>query len=320
MHTVSPIAERVSRRLFLSTAAALPLGLSSCAATSQENPSGKVSERSAPIVNASEHAWVINDPRFPVNPDLSNCPNQKMDHAYSMEHILSDMRVHSVDKVVILQFCLYGTDNSYISHCVQSHPNRFAAVALLVGHRLHAPDDPENPSRLTKLMQEDGLAGLRLSPIYDTNVVWLNDPVCYPLWKRAEELGAVFNIFLAPQQIPQLADMAERFPGVKIVIDHMALINIARPEEEGIVPLVSLADFPNVYCRTSLHRVSKETMPYRDAWPYLRRLYDAFGPHRLMYGNFYELLIAKDLIPFFNRVDKEWILGRTAISVYFGST
>jgi biotin carboxyl carrier protein len=73
-------------------------------------------------------------------------------------------------------------------------------IGLLVGHRLFAPGDPENPSRLERLVKTDGLAGLRLSPIYDREKIWMNDPVCYPLWEKAQDLGAVFNIFLAPEQ------------------------------------------------------------------------------------------------------------------------
>ena len=60
-------------------------------------------------------------------------------------------------------------------------------------------------ARLERAMREEGLAGLRLSPIYDRDVVWLSDEVSYPLWHRAEELGAVFNIFLAPHQVGQVA-------------------------------------------------------------------------------------------------------------------
>ena len=60
------------------------------------------------------------------------------------------------------------------------------------------------------------------------------------------------------------------------------------------------------YIRTSLHNPSKEKRPY-----------NTFGPQRLIYGNLYELLIMKDLIPFFMAEDKEWILGGTAEKVYF---
>ncbi len=274
-----------------------------------------------PIVNAAEHVWVIHDPRFAPDARLSNCPNTTPDREYSREHLLAEMKTHGIDKVVISHVCYYGTNNSYPSYCVRTYPDKFAAIGLLVGHRLHRPDDKENPGRLERLMKEEHLIGLRLSPRYDPNVVWLNDPVSYPLWKKAEELGAVFNIFLSPHQIGQVGDMAQRFPGVKVIVDHIAMIDITRPDSEGIEPLLELEKHHNVYIRTSLHNPSNEQMPYRDMWPYLERIYDRFGPRRMIYANFFELLIMKDLIPFFTPEDKEWILGKTALGVYrFGKT
>jgi len=273
-------------------------------------------EKKPPIVNGAEHAWVINDPKFPINSKRSNCPNNKPTRNYSMDHLLAQMQVYGIDKVVISHVCYYGTDNSYPIHCVKSYPNRFAAIGLLVGHRLHRPDDPVNPARLERLMKDDGLVGLRLSPIYDKEKVWLNDPVSYPLWKKAEQLRAVFNIFLAPHQIGQVADMAKRFPGVKVVVDHFAMIDITRPLSEGIDQILAMQPLPNVYIRTSLHNPSRQPIPYRDMWPYLRKVYDRFGPKRMIYANFYESLIMKELIPFFTAADKEWILGKTALSVY----
>jgi len=271
----------------------------------------------APIINAAEHAWVINDPQFPIDPEISSCPSGKPKSAYSGEHLIAEMKTYGIDKTVISHVCYYGRNNDYTIHCVKTWPDRFAGFGLLVGHRLHSPNDPENPSRLEKLIKEDGLAGIRLSPIYDRETVWFNDPIVYPLWDKAQTLHAAFNIFLAPEQISQVADMAERYPGVDIVIDHMAMIDITRPDSEGIDPLCSLAKYPNVYARNSLHNPSKEQMPYRDVWPYLKRLYDAFGPQRLLFANFFEYLIMKDLIPFFTEEDKVWILGKAAEKIYF---
>ena len=48
----------------------------------------------------------------------------------------------------------------------------------------------------------------------------------------------------------------------------------------------------------------------------LRQVYDTFGARRMIYGNFHELLIMSEVIPFFTAEDKEWILGKTAVSVY----
>jgi len=271
----------------------------------------------APIVNGAEHAWTIHDPRFFLDAKVASCPGNFPKYDYSAEYLLSEMQTWRVDHVVISHVCYYGRNNSYASYCVKTYPGKFAAIGLLVGYRLYSPADKENPARLEKLIHEDGLVGLRLSPIYDKKAVWLNDPVSHPLWKKAEELGAVFNIFLAPHQVSQVADMAQRFPAVNIVIDHLAMIDITAPDSEGFGPLLDLARYPNVYVRTSLHNPSKiKQPPFRDVWPFLERVYDRFGPRRLIWANFFELLIMRDLIPFFKAEDKEWILGRTAYKIY----
>lgn len=271
----------------------------------------------APVVNAAEHAWVVNDPRFPIRPELATCPKNLVNFDYSAEWLLDEMQRYRHDHVVISHVCYYGRDNSYTIHCVKEYPGKFSGYGLLVGYRLYAPNDKENPSRLERLMKEDGLIGLRISPIYDRDVVWFNDPVCYPLWKKAEELSAVFHIFLAPHQVRQVADMAERFPGVTLVIDHMAMIDITAPDSEGFGPLLEMAKFPNVYIRTTMVNPSKtKELPYRDVWPFLRRLYDRYGAKRMVYANFFEYVVMKDLIPFFTAEDKEWILGRTAMKIY----
>lgn len=300
----------MTRRTCLSTLTAAAALSAARTAPAQLKPSRYT------IVNGGEHAWVLDDPQFPIRPERSVCRTLPK-HEYSAESILELMRRNGVDKTVIIHVCYYGNDNSYATHCVKTYPDKFAAIGLLVGHRLYPPNDPENPSRLEHAIKEEHLVGMRLSPIYNRDVVWLNDPVCYPLWKKAEELGAVFNIFLAPHQLRQLADMAERFPGVNLVVDHFAMMDITRPDSEGIDQILALERFPNVYIRAYLGNTSKQRIPCRDMWRYLRKVYDRFGPQRMVFTNFHELLILKETIPFFTSEDKEWILGKTALKLYF---
>src|SRR3954453_19583580 len=209
------------------TALALAAGLSGSAVTRP------------PVINAAEHAWVMQG-RFSPNADIATCPSGIPEYDYSGEFLLSEMKTYGVDGVVISHVCYYGRDNSYTSECIKKHPGKFDGIGLLVGYRLYSPDDKENAGRLERLIRDGGLVGLRLSPIYDRKVVWLNDPVSYPLWRKAEQLGATFNIFLAPHQVGQVADMAARFPGVNVVIDHMAMIDIAASDDEGFGPLLRL--------------------------------------------------------------------------------
>ncbi|HJP29086.1 MAG TPA: amidohydrolase family protein [Candidatus Latescibacteria bacterium] len=273
-----------------------------------------------PIINASEHAWTLHDPRFAIDPEVSACPNSTPDCEQTGETLIARMLEYGVDRTVISHVCYYGRNNDYPIHCVQQWPDRFAAIGLLVGHRLHPAQDGEaNAERLRQLVTIGGLAGLRLSPIYDRTTRWLDDPACDPLWEAAADLGATFNLFLGPEHLEQLGAMAERHPGVNVVIDHFAMIDISRPDAEGIDLITDLARWPNVYMRTSLHNPSKESRPpFGDMWPYLRRAYDAFGPRRLLWGNYYEYLIMAEMIDFFTTEDRRWILGGTAEKLYFG--
>ena len=271
----------------------------------------------SPIINAAEHAWVINDPRFPIEREVASCPRHLPTSDYSAEHLIAEMNIYGIDRTVISHVCYYGRNNDYPSYIVKKWPDRFAGFGLLIGYRLFEPTDQRNPDRLSYLVQEQGLAGLRLSLIYEKEKRWIDDPSMQPFWKRAEDLNAVFNIFLGPNQIDQAAYIAQHFPGLKVVIDHIAMIDITAPDEAGFGPLLELTRFPNVYIRTSLHNPSRQATPYRDVWPFLERLYQAYGPERMLFANFFEYLIMKEMIPFFTEADKEWILGRTAAGLYF---
>ena len=61
--------------------------------------------RPSPVINGAEHAWVINDPEFPIDAKLSNCPGSKPEQNYSVQLILSQMRVYGIDRVVISHAC-----------------------------------------------------------------------------------------------------------------------------------------------------------------------------------------------------------------------
>ena len=218
-------------------------------------------------VNAAEHVWLSpTDVRYPDYPYRADKPHPTLPQR-SMEQLLWQMDMYGVDKVMISHVVSLGMDNSYTAHCLKSHPDKFAATGLLVGEGMLAPDDPSVPARLEELIVGQGFSGLRLSIIYDKHIRWLDAPGTYPLWEKAQELGAVFNIFLAPEQLEQVAAIAPRFPGVKIVIDHFAMLDLSRPDSEGIDKILALSVHPNVYMDTRLQNPSQQQTPYRDMWP-----------------------------------------------------
>ena len=72
---------------------------------------------------------------------------------------------------------------------------------------------------------------------------------------------------------------------------------------------------------------SKEDFPLADTHSTYERLYDAFGPQRLMWGTDFPHIFRnigypkavemfRDHMPFLSEEDKEWLFAKTALSVW----
>ena len=50
------------------------------------------------------------------------------------------------------------------------------------------------------------------------------------------------------------------------------MLDMTKPDSEGIDLILALEPHPNVYIRTSLHNPSLEPLPFRDMWPNLLKV------------------------------------------------
>ncbi len=274
------------------------------------------------------HVWANDPGRFPFpHPYIPDF--KRPDHGATVEMLLEDMDQNGVTHAVLVQVIFHGWDNRYVARCVRDHPRRFKA------HGLIDPTDPQVAQKLEFWMKEHGLSGMRFSPIYyKGRDEWLNAPPSRQLWEKAEELGAVFNFYIATQQLPRLEVIVQRFPGVKVIIDHLSQIDLkADDPEPELKKLLALARYPNVWVKVSeLASVSKSgNYPFSDAYPWIERVYQAFGGDRLLWGTGYpgscrehfkrpalaaELKLIREEIPFFTAADRVKILGANAARLW----
>ncbi|OGA51524.1 MAG: hypothetical protein A3F74_18755 [Betaproteobacteria bacterium RIFCSPLOWO2_12_FULL_62_58] len=128
---------------------------------------------------------------------------------------------------------------------------------------------------------------------------------------------------LVPQEIVHLIDrVAARYPGLKLAICHLALPTDKQDDEafRDFDKVLTLAGRPNVVVKVSaLPAYTSDSYPYRRIHPYLRRVYDAFGPRRMFWGTDFSrlkcsyrqaLTMFTEEIPWLTDEDKEWIMGR----------
>jgi predicted TIM-barrel fold metal-dependent hydrolase len=273
------------------------------------------------IIDTHLELWT-QDPRFPFHhPER---PDAKPTDSAGVENEVEQMHDFGIRYAVLINPRYYGWDNSYIAYSLHSHPD------LFVAHGLLEPEDPKAPEKLRYWISDQGFQGMRFSPIYHPQSTWLNAKESYPLWKEAEKLGAVFNFYIAPHQMPMLADMAERFPGVKIVVDHAGKPDLKLPDPWPEFRLMfALKRFPQVWISNSEPYEMSEIKeyPYRDTWPFYKAIYEEFGPRQLVWGTGYprprwELPTDKELefvdrwCDFYSDEARELMLGKNALRIW----
>jgi len=241
-----------------------------------------------------------------------------------VENEVAEMRKFGLKYAVLINPRYYGWDNSYVSYALHKYPKLFVAHGLLnpLG------DDPSG--RLRYWMEEHGFQGMRFSPLYAPKSSWLNSRDQYRLWREAERLEAVFNFYILPHQMPMLEDMAGRFPGVKIVIDHLGEPDLTAGNPwTDFRKMFRLKRFPQVWVSASEpYEISvTKKYPYRDTYPFYKAVYEEFGGRQLIWGTGYpmprwELPMNKELefvdkfCDFYRDEDRESILGKNALRIW----
>ncbi|MBI2679691.1 MAG: amidohydrolase [Candidatus Solibacter usitatus] len=272
------------------------------------------------IIDTHLEVWT-HDPRFPFRHPENPAAQPAVDAP--IENQVAQMRDFGLRYAVLINPRVYGWDNSYIDYSLHRYPSQFVAHGLL---------EPENPKIVDNLrywVKERGFQGMRFSPIYHPQSTWLNSPAHYPLWREAEKLGAVFNFYILPQQMPMLEDMAGRFPGVKIVVDHLGKpdLRAANPWLE-FRKMFRLRRFPQVWISASEpYELSLGGFPYRDTWPFFKAVYEEFGGSKLIWGTGYprprwelpmdkELEFVDSVLDFYTPRDRDRILGTNALEIW----
>jgi L-fuconolactonase len=265
------------------------------------------------IIDSHVHVWKA-DPRFPWAQGQK--PPQK---DATPEMLLGLMKANGVERTVIIQVIHYRFDNSYLASVLKQYPKEFRGVARV------NPEDPKAPDHLSQLV-EQGFRGVRLSPNASAAGDWIKGPLMPPLWKRCSDLKVPMTILAPVVRMPDVGRLADQFPDLTIVIDHMADCPVDKPEE--LEKLIALKRHPKLFVKIShTWSISKQPYPWLDAQEHVKRLHAAFGPQRLMWGTDWPvsesrttydktLSVVRDDMKFLNDEDKSWILSKSIERVW----
>ena len=199
--------------------------------------------------------------------------------------LVAAMDAAGVARAAVVQAStVYGHDNTYLAESVAAYPTRFTGVFSV------DPMDPDAAAAVRRWAGM-GLTGLRLFTTGSTmpdQADWLDDPATFPVWREAERLGLPICLQMRSKGIPQLHTLLRHFPGVKVVLDHMARPDLSDgPPYAAADWLWALAAHPNVYLKLTSRTVEHAGLGASTPAAFFPRLAAAFGAHRIAWGSNY---------------------------------
>ncbi len=236
--------------------------------------------------------------------------------------MLGAMEAIGVDRAVIVPPAWAGENNAPALAAAEKYAGRFGVMGRL------DPYAPESRERLEHWLETPHMLGIRMSGRWSTSTKQiqdvLEDPEVEWYWETCERVGVPLMV-LTREFVSRLGPIAQRHPNLTLIIDHLSVQqgDTVAQAFGALDDMIALARHPGVRVKVGNGpNRSKQSFPFEDVHPYLRRLYDAFGPRRLLWEaditqltrNTYAecLRLWQEGLPFLSADDKDWILGRSA--------
>jgi len=231
------------------------------------------------LVENATHMFAADQGRFPYHPSGTYRPPPA-----TVENYSQFAREAKIDHTVIVQSEVYQDDHRYLEYCFQHEPS----PGFFKGTCLFDPIDPKTPARIQELVGrlDSRIVGIRIhefrgagapptttGPMRDRDL--LSDAM-KNTWRKMSDLGLLIQMQTVPCHAPQIGALAAQFREMPVLIDHLAFP--ARGTAAEYEEVLKLSKIPRVYMKVS-------TLTEKDK-PLVRRLYDAYGPDRLVWGSY----------------------------------
>lgn len=145
-----------------------------------------------------------------------------------------------------------------------------------------------------------------------------------------EHHSLAYDLLVFPRQLPAAIQLARKFPGQRLVLDHMAKPKIRDQKMDAWREQIrELAKWPNVFCKLSGMVTEARWHQWRldDFLPYLDVAWEAFGEDRLMIGSDWPVCllsadyaltmgVVETFLEQFSDATREKVLGGNAIRFY----
>lgn len=270
----------------------------------------------SPVIET--HVHLFDPERVPYAADAPYRPAP-----YPLESHLKLVEAAGLAHSVIVYPEPYQDDHRYLEYCFAHEPR----AGYFRGTCLFDPLRADTPARIRSLMarwpkrivamriHETQMTPEAAGPIRNRD---MSDPRMLACWKALAAMGVAVQMHSIPGQASNIRRLAKSVPDVHVILDHMG-----RPgdgTEKQYEDVLRLAELPRVILKYSGWDMYKG-----DLKALTRRIYDAFGPDRMIWGMLgsrieeYRRQAARfsDLLDFVSAGDRAKIAGGNALKLFF---
>lgn len=298
------------------------LGASGLFANGLANPFATAAPENPCWIDAHSHIWTRDVKRFPLAKGTTVADLDPP--SFTAEELLQVARPAGVKRVVLIQHhTYYEYDNSYMIDAAHRHPGTFKIVGMV-------DDTQPRPQDAMRRLLKREVAGFRITP-WIRQEKWLDGPGMAAMWRCAAETRQAMCCLIDAGDLPSVDRMCDKFPETPVVVDHFARIGVDGViRDDDVKQLCKLARHRHTFLKVSaFYALGAKKPPYLDLVPMIRRVYEAYGPGRLMWASdcpyqlqgvhAYQESIALVLyrLGFLSDEDRQWLLRKTAEQVYF---
>jgi L-fuconolactonase len=234
------------------------------------------------VIDAHHHLW---DPAVRVYSWLAGPALAPIRRRYDVRDLLVHTGRSGVDGTVLVQTISdLGETVDFLGIAATSPVVR--GVVGWVG--LTDPGIADTLAELRTGPGGDRLAGIRHQAQDEADPNWLARPDVLRGLRAVAAAGLTYDLLVLPHQLESAITAVLEVPEGRFVLDHAAKPPIASGELEPWSALLgTLAAAPNVACKLSglVTEADWKTWSASDIAPYARRVFDAFGPDRVLFGS-----------------------------------
>lgn len=277
----------------------------------------------SPVIDAHQHVWDLDRSTYAwLTPDTG-----PLRRTFAEEELVPQLAACGVDRTVLVQAEDSAVDTDLMLETAGRHPDVVCGVVGWVP--LERPRAAE--AELERRLGDPRFRGVRHLIHDDPDPDWLRRPAVLDGLRLLAERDVPFDVVaVLPRHLEHVPFLAERVPGLRMVIDHLAKPPIAACGWEPWAGLIRrAAAAPGTYAKVSGLNTAADpgTWSADDLRPYVEHALECFGPERLLFGGDWPVaLLAGDyakvvretrrLLEPLDDSARERVLGATAVEAY----